>query len=429
MSETTLPPAVREQALRLLTDYLAVARRGAESPAATAAATGLALLRASGPAIVEGTAERTGVLEAALLNGIAAHAIELDDTHEGASLHPGVAVWPAVLAMADARGASLDEILVAGVRGYDVMCALGADLGPAEVYARGFHPTGVCGPAGAAAAVAQLLGADDDGVTRAVLLATSAASGLLTFLDGAGSTKPLQAGHAASAGVQAALLATAGFAAPHERDGMDRFLGTFGRGPEAAAGERPLGHGVLETSIKLYPCCRYMHGCIDLLLDLDVPVADIERVECAVLPGGWDLVATPMSAKRRPASATEAQFSMPFGAASALELGRFGLAEVDQASALGGSLAGLMDRVDCVHDEALDAAYPRRWGGAVRLTTRDGQELTRRADDFLGSPGLPASDAVVRDKVEGLAGADWADAALAFAGAPRLDALTQLRAA
>jgi 2-methylcitrate dehydratase PrpD len=291
---------VRAEALRLLLDHLAVARRGATDPSAVAAREGLATIASAGTATVAGAASGSGAVEAAMLNGIAGHAIEIDDTHEASSTHPGTCVWPAVLAVADTRASTLTEILDAGVVGYDHMCALGEDLGPHAVYARGFHPTGVTGPIGAAAAVAHLIGLDAEGVRRAALLAMSMSSGLLTFLDGTGSTKPLQAGHAAAAGVHAAVLSAAGYEAPDPSRARSRFAETFGQPLPDGAMRRHAGHGVMDTSIKLYPCCRYLHGCIDLLLDLQLEVEEIERVECAVLPGGWSLVAAPVDIKRRP---------------------------------------------------------------------------------------------------------------------------------
>jgi 2-methylcitrate dehydratase PrpD len=408
---------VRAQALLLLVDHLAVARRGATAPSAVAAREGLtAAASALSPA------------EVALLNGIAGHAIELDDTHEASSTHPGTCVWPAVLAMADARGSSLAEILDAGVVGYDHMCALGEDLGPNAVYARGFHPTGVTGPIGAAAAVAHLLGLDAEGVERAVLLAMSTSSGLLTFLDGTGSTKPLQAGHAAAAGLHAALLSAAGYEAPERTRAFARFAETFGQEPPADPVERQAGHGVMGTSIKLYPCCRYLHGCIDLLLDLQHPLDEIARVECAVLPGGWSLVALPTDLKRRPTGVVEAQFSMPFAAATALSAGRFTLAEVEGVATLGDDMRALMDLVTCVRDPRLDREYPARWGAAVWIITRSGDIVTRRAEAFLGSPARPAPADVVRAKLAGLVGEDWADASERLTQAPDAHGLTALRA-
>jgi 2-methylcitrate dehydratase PrpD len=330
--------------------------------------------------------------------------------------------------MADRSGATLDEVLDAGIAGYDAMCQLGEELDPPTVYASGFHPTGVCGPIGAAVGVARLLGLDDATTTRAMLLATSMSGGLLTFLDGGGATKPLQAGHSAAAGIQAALLAADGYAGPDEEAGMRRFRAAFGDGAELGSrGDRDPGHGVRETSIKLYSSCRYMHGCIDLLLEAAIPTERIERVECAVLRGGWDLVADPIEAKRRPASSVEAQFSMPFGAAAAIALGGLTLDDIDRAATLAPSLHDLMDRVECVHDAALDEAYPAQWGAAVRIVTRDGETLERREDAFLGSAGNPASLEVVQAKLEALAGEDWTRAATEIVHRPDAADLASVR--
>lgn len=72
------------------------------------------------------------------------------------------------------------------------------------------------------------------------------------------------------------------------------------------------GSAALGTSVKLYPCCRYTHGGIDLLLDVvreeELVPADVESISCGVLAAGSQLVAEPLDAKRRVAGPVDAQF-------------------------------------------------------------------------------------------------------------------------
>jgi 2-methylcitrate dehydratase PrpD len=397
---------VATRARELLLDHLAVAERGARGPAATAAR----------EAIGTGTAADT-----ALVTGIASHSIELDDTYERASLHPGVAVWPAVLAIASERGATLGEVLDAGTRGYDVMCGLGDRLDPGETYRRGFHPTGVVGPLAAAAAVARLLGLDEERERHAVAIATSMAGGLLAFLGDGAWTKPLHAGQAAANGIRAALLAEAGYTGPADAvEGRLGFLHAFGAMSPEPVALRP-GEGLERTAVKHYSCCRYMHGCIDLLIALadeeELTAEDVAEVRCGVLSGGWDLVAEPKPIRGQ----VDAQFSMAFGAALALTERRATLDDFERAVELAASFQPLIDRVECFRSERLDAAYPQAWGAEVEITTRGGAKLARAEDHFLGSPARPASAEDLRAKAALLLGEQRASelAAACLEGAAR----------
>lgn len=275
-------------------------------------------------------------------------------------------VWPALLALADELGSATAPVLAAAVRGYDVTCDLGDRLGAARSYARGargFHPTGVCGVVGAAAACAHLLELDEEGSGHAIGIAASMAAGLLAFLDDGAWTKPLHAGRAAEGGIRAARLAAAGFVGPADAFNGERgLLHAFGGEEELEVPPVVPGSGVLRTSVKLYPSCRYTHGCIDLLLELGPEPEAVEAVECAVLRGGWTLVADPIERKRRAASQVDAQFSMPFTAALAIVRRAVRLDDVERAAGLGPELEPIMDRVSCFEDAAIEAAYPGSWG-------------------------------------------------------------------
>jgi 2-methylcitrate dehydratase PrpD len=408
---------VDQRARALLVDYLAVCRRGRSSGPGTAATK---VVVEPGPCVVEGTPLRTTAQTAALVNGIAAHAIELDDTYEPASAHPGVAVWPAVLAVGDEQGLPLRSLLEAGIHGYDAIAAIGDRLDPDEAYARGFHPTGILGPIGAAVAVGQLLGLDEAGRRNAVGIAASAASGLLEFLADGAWTKPFHAGQAASSGIVAARLAAAGFVGPADAiDGRRGFLHAFGRGEPAPGAAPRFGHGVLATAMKPYPCCRYTHGCIELLIDLALDPGDVASVSCGVLSAGQRLVADPIEAKRRIAGPVDAQFSMPFTAALALSRRAVTLEHVADAVALGEELGALMARIDCHTSPELEAAFPGRWGAEVVVERRDGSVERRVVADMPGAPARPFSPAQLLDKAAALVGDETAAALVAACAADR----------
>jgi 2-methylcitrate dehydratase PrpD len=408
----------REWMRALLYDYLAVALGGISRDSARAAREAYAGLgSADAAATVLGAPYRLSAEDAALVGGITAHGLELDDTFEEASLHPAVVVFPALFAAAEEDGANLGDLLEAAVVGYDVVCHVGVVLGAAESYGRGFHPTGVAGGVGAAAALARLRGLDEQQATHAIGVAADLTTGSLEFLSDGAWTKRLNAGHAAAVGLRAVRLAGAGFLAPEAAlEGRDGFLENYGRGvhPERIT---PLVAGELawETSIKLYPCCRYMHGNLDLLLDIaaehpGLRAEDIADVEVAVIEAGARLVSEPPEAKLRVDSAVDAQFNMRFGAALALLTGTATVEQFDRAAELAPGLLPLMEKVRCVRDEQVEAAFPAAWTAAVTVTLVGGEVLTARTEAFRGSPGARATREDLLVKATGLVGAEAAAA-------------------
>jgi 2-methylcitrate dehydratase PrpD len=410
----------RTRAHLFLLDYLAIAAAGASKDSARAAVDAVTSWApdhaVAGSCVLEGSRRRALPQDAALVNGITAHGLELDDTHEESSSHPGVAIWPAILAVAESNGSTMRQLVEAAVVGYDVMCSAGVLLGAAESYGRGFHPTGVAGILGAAAGCARLLGLDVSHTAHALGIAADTASGSLEFLSDGSWTKRLNAGAAASGGVRAALLARAGFTAPRRSfEGRDGWLVQYGQGavPGRTLRLEP-GAGMATTSIKFYPCCRYMHGVMDLMIDLhrEYPGAtaeDVESVEAAVIAAGQALVSVPPERKLLVGSSVDAQFNMPFGAALAFTRGAATLDDFDNAPDVARDLAAWLPKIHSVTDQRVEHAYPAAWSAAVTVTFRNGTVEQRRTDAFRGSPGEPASLSDVTQKAAGLIGATAAE--------------------
>ena len=107
-----------------------------------------------GEATLYFTGEKSPAPEAAWINGTAGHALDYDDV---ASLrgHPSTVMVPAILAEGEALGASGQAMLAAYVAGYETWAEL-AWRDPGHHHRKGWHPTGIFGPIGAAAACASL---------------------------------------------------------------------------------------------------------------------------------------------------------------------------------------------------------------------------------------------------------------------------------
>ena len=366
-------------------------RSGATADSTVTLRRALGSLGTAGNATVLGVRERMAPPHAALANGAAAHALEMDDTHQGGSIHLGATVFSAALAAAETAGASGTATLRAAVAGYEVAARLARALDPAAHYRRGFHPTGTCGVFGAAAAVGALLGLDPSALTVALGIAGSQAAGSMEFLADGAWTKRLHPGWAASGGLHAAALAAEGFRAPATiLEGRFGILRAYSDGADPAPLLAPDGYAILATSIKPYACCRYIQGPIDATLALRaahgiIPPA-VARIEVGVLASAFPIVCEPDSIKRRPASVVDAQFSLPFGVAVALVRGAASPAEFTPDVLADPSVRALTDRVVGTRDPALDAVYPSAWPSWVRITLHDGRQLAARVDHPRGDP-------------------------------------------
>jgi 2-methylcitrate dehydratase PrpD len=382
-----------------LLDYLGVGLRGSQTESSQAARKGLHRAHShdqSQGVTILGTPFRAAPSQAALLNGTAAHSLELDDVVNAASLHPGVVIMPAVLAAAEWENSSAGEVFEAIVTGYEVMVRLGIALNPAAHYKQGFHPTGTCGAFGAAMAVGKILHLDQAQMANALGIAGSQAAGSLEFLSDGAYTKRFHAGWAAHSGLLAAFLAQAGFTGPASiLEGRHGFFKAYSpaSNPEALLQDWANPFALLRTSIKPHACCRYKQGPIDGILHImqerNLRAEDVEWVRAGVLDAGYALVAEPLEAKQHPQKIVDAQFSMPFGAAVAMHFGKAGLDQYTEEVMQMPIIQNLMQRVSCERNPKLDREFPEKWPASVTLKTKQGQTFSAWVDYPKGDPENP----------------------------------------
>jgi 2-methylcitrate dehydratase PrpD len=399
---------------RLFLDYVAVATWGSTTDAGRIMREHLlADMGGSGPALpIIGTGYRAPALAAAMACSVAAAAYEYDDTHTGASIHPGAVVFPA--AMASAALAACDErtFVRAIVVGYEVMCRVGRAVNPQAHRARHFHPTSTTGHFGAAAAAAVCLGLDVDGAVAALTLSGTVAGGSMQFLVEGAWTKQVHPAFAVQRGVQAAQLAAHGF--PGVRDpiaGERAFLAAGSGDPHPGlllAGLVAGPREVRNTGIKPYPSCRNTQTPLDALLQLrrehNLRADQVASVTFGLVRPGIITVWEPVARKRRPQTLVDAQFSLPYVAAIAITKGRVGLEDFQPEQIADNSLWPLIDSVECVHDPELDRRYPESWPSWVRVRTRQGGHIEQAVENPRGDPANPLEEAELLDKFADAAG-------------------------
>ena len=351
----------------------------------------------------------TSPLFAALVNGAASHFAEQDDVHNGSVFHPGAVVFPPVLAIAQATGASGRELITAAVAGYEVGIRVGEFLGRSHY--RIFHTTGTAGTVAAAAAAARLLRVDAAQMQHAFGSAGTQAAGLWEFLRDAADSKQLHTAKAAADGLLAAYLARDGFTgAKRILEGPQGMAAGMSTDADPARLVDRLGTrwALAETSFKWHASCRHTHPAADALLAVvtehDLAPDDIDRVTARVHRAAIDVLGPVVD----PATVHQAKFSMGTVLAIAATHRRAGLAEF-QRHFRDPAIVALRDRVEMVHDDEVEAAYPARWVGKVDVLTRDGRTLSARVDEPRGDPGNTLSRDEVVDKAIRLA--QWSGAA------------------
>lgn len=285
-----LPPALVAQATRHILDTFGASLAGADSDVAKQAR--LVFAGETGGTLVWGTDLRVGAAQAAMLNGVAAHALELDDT--GGCDHSGAVVLPAVMAAVSMRAKPIDgrELITAVVIGYEVgRRVLEACGGYSAHNGAGWHSTATCGVFGAAAASARILGLNAGQMRSALGIAGSFSGGLWAFIHDGSQSKKLHSGRAAEGGLLAARFAQQGISGPAKLfdDVWGGFLPTLAgetAQPEALDADLGVVWKLSRCSIKPYASCRGTHSAIDalglLLVQLQVNIDQVEDIQVSL---------------------------------------------------------------------------------------------------------------------------------------------------
>lgn len=399
-------PEIIDKVKYLTLDFLGVASRGSIVESTRPIydmIRGMGLNTKGG--VIIGTDIRALHQYAALANGSSAHSLEMDDVNNEASLHPGVAIFPAAFAAAELTGADGKRFIEGVVVGYEVMVRLGKALNPAKHYARGFHPTGTCGAFGAAAAVSKILNLNGEQMISALGIAGSQAAGSMEFLANGVWTKRFHPGWAAHNGILAAFLAQKGFKGPSSIiEGRFGFLHSYSDDSDLnkvlANFRQPFE--IVKTSIKPHACCRYEHGPIDGILKImkenNLKAEEVAEVTLGILKAAFPIVVEPKESKYNPKTVVDAQFSMPFGAAVAILYGKASLNEHIPENITSTKIKEIMSLVSCVEDPELDKVYPKQWPASVKVVTKDGRIFSTKVDYPKGDPENPLSWEELLDK-------------------------------
>ena len=406
LAKKQIPQEVMARARRSLLDYLAVACAGAgvnreriEKMSVFAAETGAA--RAIG------TGRDTALAEAIFLNGLAGHALDMDDGTNAGIIHLGTPIFSVLLPLAQRTEKSIEEVLRCAVIGYEVSFTLAISIQPTHKM-RGFHATATCGVVGAAVAASHLLGFDKKERFAAFGAACLASSGMLKALDDKSELKPYNAAKAALLAWTALQMARGGFAVNEDPLGGRGFLFMM-TGEEDRVLEPVLKNGtwaIQKSYTKPYASCRYTHPAVEgaIALRKTVSYRDIESVRIrtyrlAVSGHDHREIFGPMSAK----------MSIPYAAAAGFMYGKAGLEEFSEKTVADKDILDLTKKITVEEDEAFSAIFPAKQAATVEVKTPEGV-FSAHVDFPKGEPENPLSDEEFRRRYDDLC---------AFGGIPK----------
>jgi len=343
---------------------------------------------ASSPsATVAGVGMRTDASHAALLNGAFAHALELDDDHRVAVLHPGAAIIPAALAACELSNSSGRTFLTAVLAGYELTCRLGLAYRGSH-FDHGLHPTAIFGAFGSALAAAVGMRLDANATTNALGIVGTQASGLTEWRSDGSWIKRLHPGRAAQSGFLSACLADAGFTGPETIfEGPGGFFRAMGHGKiidiASIHADLEKRFHALDTAIKPYPCCRFMHGAVDLALESfgrGVVADAIARIDIRIYETNV------LTYHQVPINNVDAQFNVPYGVACALLQGKLGLSDYKSSSIDRPDVLNLCSRIYVVAYPPYTQSYPDVYNVELLITLTNNSTLCLHSTCPSGDP-------------------------------------------
>jgi 2-methylcitrate dehydratase PrpD len=415
---TDVPSDVIELGKKSILDALGLALSGSKAETAGLIAKYVDSFGSQrGGATVLGSSAKFATRFAALANGVAIHVDDFDDTQlavakdrvYGLLVHPTVCVLPAALAIAEMRGMSGKDLLVAYHVGVEVECKIAESISPRH-YQDGFHSTGTCGVFGSTSACARLKGLDGDATLRAFAIAASHSAGLRENFGTM--MKAFQAGHASESGVVAVDFAALGWTGAEQiLEAQRGFFHAYGGGYDPSAIVDRLGKPWTfqspGVSIKPFPSGSLTHPGMTELLRLvktnAIHATDVDRVEVGTSRNMPNTLI-----HHRPTDSLQAKFSMEFCMAIILVDGKADLTKFTDTVVNRPDVQAMINRVHFYADPEAEKEGYDKMTTIIKISLKDGRVIKGRADFGKGSPTDPMSYEDVAEKFQGCATfAEW----------------------
>jgi 2-methylcitrate dehydratase PrpD len=343
----------------------------------------------------------TSAINAALANGMLAHSDETDDSNGSAGIHPGCAVIPAALAMAERENASGEDFLRAVILGYDIGSRTTKALGRDALRARNHLPFSIGGTLGATAAAGCVARLSEEQFRHLLSCGAQQASGVMTY---ARDTEHIEkafifGGMTARNGVTAATLVQSGYTGVHDVfDGHGNFLAAYADSPKPQELTAELGsrYEVMLTNIKKFcvgfPIQSALEGLIGLMAEHQLRADQIDRITARLPESGAHTV----NDREMP------DINLQYVFAVTLLDGRLTFEAAHSFERMNDPrVLELRKRVTVIGDPELTRARPEGQS-IVQVTTRDGRRLEKRVTTFKGRSENPLTTGEVEEKAREL---------------------------
>jgi aconitate decarboxylase len=333
---------------------------------------------------------------AALINGIASHVDDYDDTHLETIIHPAGPVASALLAIAEAYSpVTGHDFITAFVAGVEAECKLGLSVSP-DHYDVGWHITSTVGSIGAAVAVGKLLRLDPTRMQHAIGVAATQVVGMQEFFGS--DTKSFHIGRAAQGGMLAALLAQNGYTSSLQAlEAKYGWLHVVSTHENATAYFDQLGDiwEIEENTFKPFPCGIVMHPVIDGAIQLSNDIKsqggsldDIKSVELRVNPEVLIL-----TGKTDPQTGLEGKFSIYHAAAIGLLYGEATPSQFTDNAIKNATVVEIRKKINVTEDSTVSKAE-----AYIGLNLADGTTKEKHVQHAKGSIENPLTDAELQNK-------------------------------
>ena len=386
---------VRHEALRSFFNIVGCTIGGARHEIVDLADKTLAPFAGPQQATLYARGRKADVLHASLINAFASSIYSFDDTHAQAVVHPSGPVAAAVLALAEMRPVSGEDLLIAFALGVELECRLCKAISvPPAKGSMAWSGTGITGGFGAVAAVGKLLKLDTERMRWAMGIALSQASGFRA-MHGSMNASMMPA-QGAPVGLRAGILAERGFTASSTAlEGKYGYLTVFCETPDldALAGDLGNRFELLSNTYKAYPCGIVIQpiidACLQLRRDKGIVAEQIARVDIQVSPGTMALCNN-----RNPKDELQAHVSLHHWVAVSFIRGTARIQDMDTETAVRDpALMAFQDKVEAVLNPSIGSDATE-----MTLTMRDGTEHVCKIDHCIGSATNPMSDAELERK-------------------------------
>jgi 2-methylcitrate dehydratase PrpD len=396
----SLKEEVIEKAKLCLLDFIGVSLFGSDTDLARTTTNTMKSMGGIKESTIIGDDDKLPCMNAAFVNGVAAHIHELDDGHRFAMGHPGIPVISAALAAAEKIESSGRDLIAAIIAGYEVFVRIGSSINPSH-FERGFHTTGTCGSFGATASAGKILHLNADELTNALGIAGIQAAGLMEVTKGASVIKPLQPGKAAQNGILSVLLAKGGITAPESiLEGVDGFCRATSDEYDLQSITKGLGDNfeIMRSYFKFHSSCRHTHPTIDATLRL-VSEHNIRAEEVAEVRIHTYSAALNLCGKEyEPKTVSTAKFSIPYCVSVAILEGKVHPDTFTIEKIRNKNILDFAKKVKIEIDPEIEKYVPAQRGARVEIMKTNGEKHECYITNPYGEPEVPATPTDVKNK-------------------------------